>query len=189
MLHANPRLEIWIRSCAFFRGTTIDCQPADVFRIQSPRPTRFAVQRTGTVPWSPPPNFVFPILWPPTVTSTPSFEIGLFITAQTVEFRFAFSVMSVSFPFAWHCFGLNHAPCTTRSFCFPGPAQRISFSNRSLRSLRPSVKFSGSPQECIRFGIWEHAPLAIPCPSKRAQKGHFNYEFQSAYPRWFYWSR
>ncbi len=50
-------------------------------------------------------NFIFPILWAANRHEHPSLEIGFFITAQTVEFRFAFSVMSVSFPFAWHCFG------------------------------------------------------------------------------------
>jgi len=133
--------------------------------------------------------FILRILWAANRHGHPPFEIGFFIIAQSVEFRFAFSVMSVSFPFAWHCFGRKPCALHHSLLLLSRLRPKNFFSTLSLRSLRPSVKFSGSPQECIRFGIWEHAPLAIPCPSKRAQKGHFTYELQSAYSRWFYWTR
>jgi hypothetical protein len=157
---------------------------------ESSRPdNRFAVQRTRTVPWIPPAILSFQFSRPPTVTSTLHSKL---VSSSPLK-QSSSALHSPLCPFLslslGTASGVNHAPCTTRSFCFPGSAQRISSSNRSLRSLRPSVKFSESPQECIRFGIWEHAPLAIPCPSKRAQKGHFTYEFQSAYSRWFHWTR
>ena len=70
--------------------------------------------------------------------------------------------------FAWHGFGRNSCALHHSLLLLSRLRPKNFFSTLSLRSLRPSVKFSGSPQECIRFGIWEHAPLAIPCPSKRA---------------------
>jgi single-strand DNA-binding protein len=74
---------------------------------------------------------------------------------------------------AWHCFGRKPCARHRRSFCFLQHHPNNFVLICSLRSLMRGMKFLRSPRESTHW-VWEHAPLALGCPGKRAESEKFH---------------